>query len=60
MTVEKEVAHRFGRKRVMAQGGGKVIYKNDECSKTFIIRLGQLCDSHGWNIHWISSNGRSF
>jgi len=40
---------------VMARGdGGKAIFENDEDSKAFLFRLGQVCASHGWRVHaWV-------
>lgn len=40
---------------VMARGdGGKLIFEEDEDSKAFLFRLGQVCASHGWRIHaWV-------
>jgi putative transposase len=40
---------------VMARGdGGKTIFETDEDRKAFIFRLGQVCVSHGWQVHaWV-------
>ena len=40
---------------VMARGdGGKAVFKTDEDGKSFLFRLGQVCESHGWRVHvWV-------
>lgn len=39
----------------MARGdGGKVVFEDDADRKSFIFRLGQVCESHGWKVHaWV-------
>ena len=37
---------------VMARGdGGKAVFETDEDGKSFLFRLGQVCESHGWRVH---------
>jgi REP element-mobilizing transposase RayT len=40
---------------VMARGnGGDVVFVTDDDRKTFLHRLGQVCESHGWRVHaWV-------
>ena len=40
---------------VMARGdGGKAVFETDEDGKSFLFRLGQVCESHGWRVHaWV-------
>lgn len=43
---------------VMARGdGGKAIFESDDDRKSFLFRLGQVCESHGWRVHaWVLMN----
>ena len=40
---------------VMARGnGGDAVFVTDDDRKSFLHRLGQVCESHGWRIHaWV-------
>jgi putative transposase len=40
---------------VMARGdGGKEVFETDDDRKAFVFRLGQVCESHGWQVHaWV-------
>lgn len=40
---------------LMARGdGGKAVFETDEDRKSFLFRLGKICESHGWRVHaWV-------
>lgn len=40
---------------VMARGdGGRAVFMTDRDRKSFMFRLGQVCESHGWRVHaWV-------
>jgi REP element-mobilizing transposase RayT len=40
---------------LMARGdGGKAVFETDEDRKSFLYRLGKICESHGWRVHaWV-------
>ncbi len=40
---------------VMARGnGGDAVFVTDDDRKAFLYRLGQVCESHGWQVHaWV-------
>jgi putative transposase len=40
---------------LMARGdGGKAVFETDEDRKSFLFRLGKVCESHGWRVHaWV-------
>lgn len=40
---------------VMARGdGGKAVFETDDDRRSFVFRMGQVCESHGWRIHaWV-------
>lgn len=40
---------------VMARGdGGRTVFETDDDRKSFVFRLGQVCESHGWRVHaWV-------